>query len=315
MEQSNVTRVATSCLVILGFLAGCNAAAKEPLPAASGAGSNAPPVLSVPTIASATPTSVASPDGAWRAVGSTRPIREADVSSTAAGVLTKVAVAEGDQVKQGQLLFHVDSGKEYLDVKQARVALQAAEHAHTQAQRDLLRSDKLFKQGAVTRSEHELAKYQERDAELAVERAKVSVRTANRGASETSVRAPIGGVVSKLHFHHGESVAKNGSAVLRIEDVTQLEVRARLPERTLSAVAVGTPIVVVVQALKRTVVTKVHRLSTSIDEATRTFELIALLPNDDGKLMAGMLVEVRSGAGDEQQAAKEAAPAPSGSAR
>ena len=101
------------------------------------------------------------------------------------------------------------------------------------------------------------------------------------------------------------------TVVLIIQDISELEVHGRVPEMMLAKLQPGSPIRVRFPAVKQERTVKIERISPSVDPMTRTIEVVALVPNEDRSLKAGMLVEL-----DFSDAAKgEAAPIPSASAR
>ena len=225
------------------------------------------------------------------ASGTTRPIREATVAAEVAGKLREVKVKEGDRVKKGQLLFRTDSGTRSLAIKEAKVGVQSAETSHRLARLEFDRKKRLMASGSMTRAAYDQAESQLEQAELTLRRAKVALAQARSVAGDSYVRAPIAGLVASRLKEPGEWVG-SGGAVLVLQDITQLEVRARLPESALSRVRVGTLARVRFRSLDVVRETQVLRLSPSVDQKTRTIEIVAIVDNKKEELKAGMLVQV-----------------------
>ena len=118
---------------------------------------------------------------------------------------------------------------------------------------------------------------------------------AERAASDTAIYSPIDGVVTAKLKSVGETVTMMPpTVVLVVEDVDRLELRANLPEKTLSTLAVGTVLKITVPTVGVTREVPVKRVNPTIDPRARTVEVVADVDNADGKLKVGMLVQVAS---------------------
>jgi membrane fusion protein (multidrug efflux system) len=80
--------------------------------------------------------------------------------------------------------------------------------------------------------------------------------------------------------------------VLIVQNQSQLELKFRLPERSLATVAPGGAITARFEALGAARPAKVLRINPTVDPRTRTFEVVAVLDNADGALKPGLLAEV-----------------------
>ncbi|MCA9639506.1 MAG: efflux RND transporter periplasmic adaptor subunit [Polyangiaceae bacterium] len=240
------------------------------------------------------------------ASGSVHAINEAALSAKATGVLVKLNVAEGDRVKKGQVLFQVDSRGAGLAVSSAKVGVSSAKVSLQQAKEDLDRKEGLAKSGATTEAALTASRLNYENAKLSVKRAEVALSDAYRGAGETVVRSPISGLVASKNANEGESVMANGSPVLLVQDITELEIRARLPESALKTVKVDSKAMARFRAIDKSLLVTVKRISPSVDQRTRTIEVICGLANPDEVYKAGMLVELDFGS--QGEAAKPAEP-------
>jgi membrane fusion protein (multidrug efflux system) len=105
--------------------------------------------------------------------------------------------------------------------------------------------------------------------------------------------APFDGIVGIRGVSLGDFV-KEGTDLVNIEDVRNLKVDFRLPERSLTQIRVGQGIDVVADALpgERWPGT-IEAVNPRIDASGRSLELRARLDNSGGKLRPGMFVRVR----------------------
>jgi HlyD family secretion protein len=171
-----------------------------------------------------------SPDGILR------PWKEGDAATAETGLIYKLHVKVGDVVKAGQPIAELDSQAVQIQLETARV--QAASQGRLiTAQAEVA----LYKRKLELLS----AMHQKNQSnELEEERARVDLRMAEgrlqgemddirvlqlqverleEQLSERVIRAPISGVVVKLHKEIGEFVAANTPQVARIADVSRLK--------------------------------------------------------------------------------------------
>jgi len=277
---------------------GCKTAnGKEQLPPPNSSGAPAVPAVADPE----------GPEGdagsahadALTGTGTLFPRAEAQLGPKASGVLSAVSVEEGDKVKKGQMLFRLEAGQAALSVKQAKTMLSAAEVGLRSAETDYKRTKELFDRGSVAPATFDQVQARYDNAKSAVDQAKVALSMAQKASSDTVVRSPIDGVVTAKLKSVGETVTMMPpTVVLVVQDVKVLELRARLPERSLSKLGTGTLLHMRVPALGIERTTPVKRVNPSIDALTRTVEVVAELDNADGKLKPGMLVEIDFGDAD-----------------
>ena len=98
------------------------------------------------------------------------------------------------------------------------------------------------------------------------------------------------------------------TVVLVVQDQSVLELRFRLPERSLAEVKVGEAVTAKFEALGVTRQAKVTRIQPVVDPRTRTVEVVAEVPNPDGALKSGLLAEVELGAAERAEAEPPAEP-------
>jgi RND family efflux transporter MFP subunit len=175
------------------------------------------------------------------APGVTQALREVKLSMTAAGRVEGLFVREGDRVRKGDLLIHLDRTTEELEVQRRRLMLEDA--ARLEELR--LREQTLGQQVALARALFEsggLSRKQLEDEELgmrsvtaerqmleaAKRREQVELSLSQEAYERRHLRAPFNGVVTKVGYRVGESVAPHEPVIVLV-DVSRV--------RFLSAVA------------------------------------------------------------------------------
>jgi RND family efflux transporter MFP subunit len=292
------TRVLIVCLLGAAALAGCQSQKQNSLPPASG--EKAPPPPKIPVLSELAKQTPGQPArGAERAgTGSLQPVHEAELGPKQTGVLTAIAVEEGDRVKKGQLLFRLDAAQAQLAVVQARAAHSAARVQFGSAKLDFERTQALRARGSVPEDALDQARARLDAARSALEQAEAAEGLAQRHATDMVVHSPIDGIVTEKRMNVGETATMMPpSIVLVVQNIDQLELRARLPETALKHVREQSELTVSFPAIEQTRRVKVARIAPTVDARTRTIEIVAEVDNRDHRLKAGMLVEVTYGAG------------------
>jgi multidrug efflux pump subunit AcrA (membrane-fusion protein) len=253
------------------------------------------------------------------------------VSARMPGTLDAVHVDEGDVVEAGVTpLFQSDAMNLTRAVAFAEQGLQVAELSVKEkeasleqmladkqlAQIDLERYRNLIQDNAIprqlfdqqeTREKQACALVRHAQAQLDLEKAKLeqarlSLLMAQKDVADSQVLAPISGRVSQRYKEPGEMAAA-GTPVLKIEDLSVLEISVFLPEEHFAMVVPGqTPMQVRVGGLDLGVRPVVYK-SPTINQKLRTFEVKGLLESPPDGVAPGCLAEVvvvldqRSGVG------------------
>jgi membrane fusion protein (multidrug efflux system) len=182
-------------------------------------------------------------------------------------------------VKKGQLLIGLDA-----TLNQAEVAQYQAEY--DLALSNLKRSEDLARQKFISSSAQETAAS---NAQVAEARLKL----AQARLSKMRIVAPFDGIVGIRGVSLGDYV-KDGTDLVNVEDVRNLKVDFRLPERALSQIKAGQGVEVVADALpNERWQGQIEAINPRIDANGRSLELRARLDNASGKLRPGMFVRVR----------------------
>ncbi|HSP11338.1 MAG TPA: efflux RND transporter periplasmic adaptor subunit [Salegentibacter sp.] len=131
----------------------------------------------------------------------------AAVRAKVSGYVTDVLVDEGQEVKQGQLLFKLETRSLSQDAEAAKAAVNAA-----QVEVDKLRP--LVEKNIISEVQLETAK-----AQLAQTKSTYNSITANIGYA--NIKSPVNGIVSSINFRSGNLVSPNDTAPLTTVSQTE----------------------------------------------------------------------------------------------
>lgn len=197
----------------------------------------------------ATPVSTTSPTQSTIAQtltlsGSLTAEKQAMLSPRVDGLVQKVLVDAGSEVKQGDLLLKLDPAIASQQYAQAQAATAEAEAARNEARRLVKEAESLRHKNYI--SESELAN---RKSNLALAEASlVAARAAQRGALEQLRRhempAPFAGVISAKMTEAGEWVNR-GTAVLELVATNKVRLDVKVPQEQFSAIDKNSPVEVI----------------------------------------------------------------------
>lgn len=203
--------------------------------------------------------------------GTIQPVTELSVAPDVSGEIIQLNVKEGDFVQKGQLLFVIKPDNYQALLEQSQASLNAAKSDYQnalanvqQAEATLLqdsvdyfRIQGLFEKKVLSQTELEGAKlkYELSKSRLIaskqlaqasfyrVENAQAAVKQSRENLQRTSVYAPMSGFVSKLPVTKGQRVVgtgqMQGTEVLKIADLSQMEVKVEINENDVVRIALG----------------------------------------------------------------------------
>lgn len=170
-----------------------------------------------------------------RAIGNIQAYSTVQVKAQVPGEVTGVFFKEGDDVKQGQLLFTLDPRTLEADRMrlESTLARDQAEAANARAQ--ATRYAKLMEEGVVAREQYDQYRTQAEATEAAVQADKSAVEYARVRLGYTRIYSPLSGRTGSLLVHRGNVVKENDkdSVLVTINQVTPVYAEFAVPERYL----------------------------------------------------------------------------------
>lgn len=200
------------------------------------------------------------------------------ISAEMAGIIEKVGVADGQQVKANDLLFLINPDTQVAEVKRA----QANVHLRQEEQK---RMQSLFKRNSVSQYDVDKANAELSMAEADFEYAKAELRKA-------SVTAPFAGTVGIRQANKG-SYVQAGTPLIQLVELNPLFLDFSAPETVLSVMTVGDTVDVIIPAMRQMAISaKITAIEPLVDVATRSIKIRASVNNDKGLLRPGLFARV-----------------------
>ncbi len=225
----------------------------------------------------------------------TRPNQDVKISALVAGRVMAVGVAEGDSVREGQIVAEIDPRQLVDQQRQARAAVAQANAALENGKANLDRTERLLERGIAAGKELEDARTQYAAAQAGVEQSQAALNTVDLQLSRTKIVSPISGQVVKRMVSVGEQVdGTAGQPVVEVANLSEVELAANLPSEEISQVRVGAAVNIVPDAYSgRTFPGTVIAISPAIDATTNAALTRIRVVNPERLLKVGMFAAAR----------------------
>jgi RND family efflux transporter MFP subunit len=227
-------------------------------------------------------------------VGSLEPKFSTDIKSEVTGTVASVYVTEWVPVRKGDRLAQLDTRETEATIEALKAVVAQAAVAETRAKREFERAQQLQQYGLITPQAFDDAKSAVDAAQASVVAANAQVKTAESRLAKSFIVSPMDGVVAYRGVSTGDRVENMGGTAImfRIVDNRLLNLTVSVPSSRLSRVHVGQPLVFTTDAVPgRTFAGKVMFINPAIDEASRSAQVIAEVPNDGNVLRGGSFVK------------------------
>lgn len=241
------------------------------------------------------------------AAGSVVALDSVEIRPQTTGIVTEVAVTEGQPVRRGDLLFKLDDRAERANLEKARAQLARDKATQADIERQLARSRELFEQNFIARNAVDSLQTQ-LDAQLAAVRASVAaVQSSEVALSNGVLKAPMGGRAGAINVVKGSLVQPGGAALVTLTQMDPIGVSFTLPEAQLGplrkadkelAKEGGVPLVVQLPGERRgqpavALPGHVSFIDSGVDPTTGTIRIKGKLANTDRQLWPGQYVTTR----------------------
>ncbi|MCL1635384.1 efflux RND transporter periplasmic adaptor subunit [Luteimonas sp. SX5] len=212
------------------------------------------------------------------ALGTAKARESVDITASVTQTVASVDFDSGQFVKRGQGLVTLTQREQSAGVAEAQASLRDAEQLYE-------RNSRLADQQLIARSELETQR-----TALEAARARVAVQRAT--VADRVIRAPFDGVLG-LRLVSAGTLVTPGTPITTLDDVSLIKLDFTFPESSLSQLAAGQRINARSDAWPgERFEGAITTIDSRVDPATRAVMVRAEIPNPDGKLRPGMLLEV-----------------------
>jgi RND family efflux transporter MFP subunit len=261
-DAKRFSRVLLASLIAALTLSGCRTDTLEPLP---------PPVVET--------TAVERVDSArdLRMSGTLEADRTTPLGFAVPGTVDAVLVEEGQTVRRGQVL--------------ARLTPVSFEHALGIAISQAERAEDVVRRLEPMHRNRTVADVKWVEANTSLDAARHAVEIARKNLADAVLRAPEDGVVARRFTEPG-ATAGPGVPAFHLVQTQVVRAIAPVPENRIGRIRLGQAARVSVAALARDFSGEIVEIGVLADPLTRTYPVEIAVPNDDGQLRVGMVVDI-----------------------
>lgn len=224
-------------------------------------------------------------------IASLKSRRSTTIQPQVEGFLTRIAVRSGEQVRQGAVLFEIDSAPQQAGLAslESTRAVRDAELAY--AAQELARTRTLYAAGAVSQRELAQAETAQRTAEAVLKSLDEQLRQQQTELGYYRVTAPSGGTVGDIPVRPGDRVTKS-TVLTTVDENDVLEVYVSVPVQQAVDLKVGLPVRIVDDRGQVLATNPVTYVSSTV-EPTQTVLAKAALVDGRGDFRADQFVRVQ----------------------
>lgn len=212
---------------------------------------------------------------------------EAVITAMNPGRILEVAVSEGDEVLEGDILVELSTDQQYSSAVCASSAqLTAARTAASNARADLRRAARLRSDGAISESEYEMAVSVSAGSEASVRQALAGYENARSMEESGKVLAPFSGTVTRVWAREGYL---SSGPLVSIADGGVMKSELLIAGSHLKHLAEGVPMIFATSHYPGELFAgEVISYSSSVDPISGLVSVMAQFHDESGRLRSGM---------------------------
>ena len=195
------------------------------------------------------------------------------------GILQRVYVKEGQNVKKGQLLATIDDGG--VGQQKAQLEIQA-----NLAKTTYERQKRLWDQKIGSEIQYLQAKSQ-------YESLQKNISQINQQLAKTNVRAPFSGVIDDVITEQGSVVAPGQTQLMRIVNLSDMYIETDIPESYITSITNDKDVEIEFPVLGKKMDAKIRQTGNFINPANRTFKVEIAVPNTDKTIKPNLTARLK----------------------
>jgi RND family efflux transporter MFP subunit len=201
--------------------------------------------------------------------GTLKAVNSAMVKARVTGELMDFTLREGDRVKQGQVVARIDPTEYLARQRQAQRQVDAAMAQVEVAQKQFDNNKALVDQGFISKTALDTSLSNLNGAKASHLAAVAALDVARKSVDDTTLKAPLSGLIAQRLAQPGERVAPD-ARIVEIVDLTQLEVEAAIPPADAATVRIGQSATLSLEGSTVAVKARVLRINPTAQAGSRS---------------------------------------------
>jgi len=222
--------------------------------------------------------------------------RSATLMPQVSGILTKILVRSGDQVKTGQALMEIDPRQQQATVASARATERQKKALSDFNAIEIERQRKLFEAGVTSRDAYDQARQAFDNTKADYESAVQLRKTQEEQLAYYTIRAPFAGVVGDIPVHVGDLVSplvSPSTALTTVDENKDLEAYIYVPTERAGKVRMGQDVELMDNNGKLLEKTKIDFVSAQVDTTLQGILIKAPIHSSPELLRNAQLIKAR----------------------
>lgn len=203
----------------------------------------------------------------------------------------------GSRVSAGAPVAKIYAATLEQAVLQAQAGLAAAKSQEANMAAEFVRAERLYKENAMSKQQYDAIRTQSEAAAAQAKQAEAGLASVRDQFEETTVKAPISGLVGEKNYDAGD-MANPAMPLVRIVQMERVKLVFQAAEQDLGRLAAGEEAEIRVKSHPDKVFKgRIRKVSPVLDPMTRMARVEVLAPNPGLVLKPGMFaeIEVRTG--------------------
>lgn len=197
------------------------------------------------------------------ATGSVTPRREVNMKSQVSGIIEKLYIVAGQQIRQGDVIAKIKIIPNMLNLANAENRLNSAQLGFDNTRIEYDRNKSLFEKGVISKADFQVLELRMRSAEEELNAAQNQLQIIKEGVSRSSgavsntmVKATISGMVLDVPVKEGGQVIESntfneGTTLCSVANMGEMIFEGKLDESEVGKVQAGMDIVLTIGAIDK----------------------------------------------------------------
>ena len=225
--------------------------------------------------------------------GSVESKRVSRISPKINGFIAEVLVDEGDEVKAGDPVLHLDPVMAEIEYARVAAQLNEAQAKLNKAERQRDEAAELLKKKNIPATRYESLVSEVKINAAVLERLQTDVRRQKEILERHTVRAPFDGVIGQKLIEAGQWV-ETGTALFELVEIDVLRIDVPVPQYYFSQIEVGTPVIIQFDAFPDRTMEGAITMKIPVGESSgRTFPVRIEMNNEQRLIAPGMSARVK----------------------
>ena len=195
------------------------------------------------------------------------------------GIINKIYVKSGQNVKEGQILATIDDGGLKQQLSQLEITYNLAKTTYE-------RQERLWNQKIGSEIQY-------LESKSMFEAQNKAIEQLNKQLDKTIIKAPFQGVIDNVIAKEGEVVYPARSNLMLLVNMDEMFIESNVPENYINSITVGKDITIEAPMLNITLKSKIRLVANFINPLNRTYRIEADIPENNYKIKPNLNVKIK----------------------